>query len=95
VVLTELLLGAEDDIEAARVLRVLTPHLEGPPLTRPTYLEAARIYRACRAKGVTIRSTIDCLIAALAILDDLPLLAKDGDFDHIARHTKLRLAAAA
>jgi predicted nucleic acid-binding protein len=48
-------------------------------------VEAARIYGACRAAGVTVRSTIDCLIARIAIEHDLPLLHDDRDFDAIAR----------
>jgi len=36
-------------------------------------------------KGKTIRKTIDCLIAAVAMENDLALLHHDSDFDHIAR----------
>jgi predicted nucleic acid-binding protein len=49
-----------------------------------TYSQAARIYFACRRKGLTIRSTIDCLIAQTAIEHDLVLLHNDKDFEHIA-----------
>jgi len=90
-VYTEVLAGVDNDADLTRTIRVFAPHLEGPPLTRRDYEEAARIYRTCRSKGVTIRSTIDCLIAALAINNDLPLLTKDADFRLIAKHTKLRL----
>ncbi len=56
-------------------------------------VEAARLYGACRAAGVTIRSTIDCLIARIAIEHELPLLHDDGDFDEMARVvSELRLA---
>src|SRR5487761_2324045 len=48
------------------------------------HIEAARIYRLCRAKGFTIRSTIDCLIAQLCLRDGLALLTKDRDFKAIA-----------
>lgn len=56
-------------------------------------VEAARIYGACRAAGVTIRSSVDCLIAHIAIEHDLALLHDDRDFEDIARVvSELRLA---
>ena len=56
-------------------------------------VEAARIFGACRAAGVTIRSSVDCLIARIAIEHGLPLLHDDGDFEDIARVVpELRLA---
>ncbi|MBX9858064.1 MAG: PIN domain nuclease, partial [Sphingomonas sp.] len=42
---------------------------------------AARNYRTLRAKGVTIRKTIDTLIATRCIIDGIPLLYSDRDFD--------------
>jgi len=56
-----------------------------------TYELAAAIHRECRAHGETIRSSIDCLIAAVAIRENVPVLAADRDFEVIARHTSLRL----
>ena len=49
-----------------------------------TYREAARLYYECRRTGFTIRSTIDCLIARVAIERDLDLLHADRDFEFIA-----------
>ena len=46
---------------------------------------AAEIYFSCRRKGITIRSSIDCLIAAVAIEHGLSLLHNDRDFIEIAR----------
>ena len=45
-----------------------------------TYIHASDIYRECRKKGVTVRKTIDCLIAAVAIENGLSLLHKDNYF---------------
>ncbi|MBJ6609396.1 MAG: PIN domain-containing protein [Candidatus Thiothrix moscowensis] len=42
--------------------------------------QAARIYFDCRRKGITVRSTIDCLIAQCAIENNLVLLHHDRDF---------------
>jgi predicted nucleic acid-binding protein len=49
------------------------------------------IYRACRRRGETVHSQIDCLIATVAIRADSSLLHADADFEAIARHTPLRL----
>ena len=57
------------------------------------FAEAAFLYRLCRAKGDTIRSSVDCLIAAVAIRTRTPVLQQDKDFEVLARHTPLELAA--
>lgn len=51
---------------------------------KESYEQAALIYYQCRKKGITIRSSIDCLIAQCAIENDLILLHNDQDFEHIA-----------
>lgn len=56
-------------------------------------IEAATLFRFLRKKGVTIRKPNDCLIAHYAIFYDIPVLHSDVDFDQIARHTSLRVAA--
>lgn len=53
-------------------------------------LQAARNYRALRVQGVTIRKTIDTIIATRCIEDDLPLLYSDRDFDPFVEHLGLR-----
>ena len=63
------------------------PELEGQfrdmeclaPREPDTYFAAASLYRDLRARGITIRSTIDCLIACLAAESDALLLARDRD----------------
>lgn len=50
-----------------------------------SYAEAARIYFRCRVAGVTVRSTIDCLIARIAVEHDLVLLHSDRDYENMAR----------
>lgn len=49
-----------------------------------SHTAAARIYLDCRLRGVTVRSSIDCLIAQSAIESDLTLLHHDQDFRRIA-----------
>lgn len=54
------------------------------PREPETYLEAATLFRQLRERGITIRSTIDCLIARLAEEHSVLLLAKDRDLRLIA-----------
>ena len=56
---------------------------------------AALIYRACRLGGRTIRSIVDCMVAAAALHAQRPLLARDRDFRTIARYTELELVVPA
>jgi predicted nucleic acid-binding protein len=50
-----------------------------------TYRQAAKLYFSCRRRGITIRSSIDCLIAQIAIEHDLILLHSDNDFTRLAQ----------
>lgn len=59
------------------------------PVEGADYGEAAFLYRLCRANGETVRSSIDCLIAAVAVRAQVPVLHHDKDFDALARHTPL------
>ena len=92
VVAMELLAGARDDAHRDGLRRLLRgcEHLptEGPL----DYEDAAEVYRACRRAGATVRRLTDCLIAAVAIRNGVPLLHRDSDFDVIARHLPLAVA---
>ena len=55
-----------------------------------SFAKAAKIYLDCRKKGITIRSTIDCLIAQTALENDLLLLHEDSDFDLMAKVIPLK-----
>ena len=54
-------------------------------------VESAQNYRKLRAKGITIRTTIDCLIATYCIRHGFALLHKDRDFDPFEAHLGLRV----
>lgn len=82
--LTEILQGIKRDALYEETRRHLIEFPLFEPRGLPTYLHAADIYRTCRRRGKTIRSTIDCLIAAIAMEHDLVLLHNDRDFAHIA-----------
>jgi predicted nucleic acid-binding protein len=49
------------------------------------------LYRHLRKKGITIRKSIDCLIASYAIIADMYLLHNDTDFTQIASESKLKI----
>ena len=90
-ILQEVLQGLRDDpaSEALRDSLLALPVLSDPvPIA--LFLSAAEIYRLGRAKGYTIRSSTDCLIAAIAIENGVPVWHKDRDFEAIARYTSLR-----
>jgi hypothetical protein len=53
------------------------------PLPLRIFTDAATIYRQGRRKGYTIRSSVDCLIAAIAIDNKVAAWRKDGDIDTI------------
>lgn len=52
---------------------------------------AARLYRSCRATGVTPRGLLDCMIAAVALRSGATVLAHDVDFARMAFVASLRL----
>lgn len=56
---------------------------------RPVAVEAAQNFRRLRARGITVRKTIDTLIATRCILDGLPLLFSDRDFEPFVAHLGL------
>lgn len=84
-VVMEVLAGARDDRRESDLRRLL---LRFELLTFETLIDfdaAARIYRRCRAAGVTPRGMVDCMIAAVASRRGAGLLAHDADMDRIAR----------
>jgi predicted nucleic acid-binding protein len=54
-------------------------------------IASARNYRQLRARGLTVRKTIDCLIAAFCIIDSHSLLHSDRDFDPFEEALALRV----
>ena len=86
----EVLAGARDD-KHLQDLRGALGRAEMLRCEAVDYLTAAMLYRQCRQKGETVRRLLDCLIAAVAIRHDVPVLHSDADFEALARHTDLRL----
>ena len=90
-VVTELLSGSRSEAEVVKLLQLLKRFEILEPDSLGVYQGAAWIYRICRRAGYTIRSTVDCLVAATALDKRRPLLAHNRDFAVIARHTELEL----
>lgn len=90
VILAEVLQGIREDREY-RKTKAYLEDLIYLDLPRKVYLGAAEIYRSLRAAGVTIRNTVDCLIAAVCMEHDAILLHNDRDFDAIAARFPLRI----
>jgi predicted nucleic acid-binding protein len=88
VVVTEILQGLTRDV--SRVERYLSMWEMLEPRGFSTYREASVISRLARSKGITI-STIDTLIAAIALEHRATLFSLDKDFSRVARIAPLRL----
>jgi len=81
----EVLQGFHDEsaFTLARDAMLELPTVESP-LRREVFLEATDLYRRARRAGRTVRSGVDCLIAACAIRNSLAVLHRDRDFDSLA-----------
>jgi predicted nucleic acid-binding protein len=90
-VMMEVLAGARDDRREADLRRML----EGVAWLGfdavSDFDGAVRIYRRCRAAGVTPRGMIDCMIAAVAWRTSATLLSHDADMDRVAKVIGLAL----
>ncbi len=83
IVVAEVLQGLRQDAGRATIQRSFEDmtFLEPPGIR--LYFRAAELYRALRERGKTVRSTIDCIIAAIAEDGGCNLLARDRDMDAI------------
>ena len=90
-VLMEILAGARSDEAAARLRRLLTSFGWIPTLAPTDFEGAARIYRACRRRGLEPGGMIDCMIANLTIRTESTLLTGDTGFSAMAQVVPLAL----
>lgn len=91
-IVVEVLQGIRDEREFRTVQSLFRAFPMIAVLTPTDAARAAENYRFLRGKGVTIRKTIDTLIATRCILDDIPLLFSDRDFQPFVDHLGLRNA---
>lgn len=87
-VVMEVLSGARSERHLGQ-LRSLLGLAQLVPCVGDDYVDAAFLYRLCRANGVTVRSHLDCLIAAIAIRRDVAVLHADRDLDALGHWTPL------
>jgi len=89
-VVQEVLQGFRDEaaFRVAREAMLALPCID-TPLRQERFEEAAGLYRAARRAGFTVRSSVDCLIAACAIKNGLTVLHRNRDFPALARVSPL------
>jgi len=90
-IVQEVLQGFRDEraYRAAREAMFSLPIVESP-IGADVYAEAVDLYRNARRRGLTIRSSVDCLIAACAIRHDLELIHRDRDYTALAEISSLQ-----
>lgn len=90
----EVLQGLERERDFTATLNLFTALPAIAIVEMDVAIAAARNYRSLRALGITIRKTIDTLIATRCIADRFPLLYGDRDFDPFVEHLGLKSAMA-
>lgn len=86
----ELLQGAKNEKEYEKLRRYLITQKIYYP-THETFDASAYLFFSCRKKGITLRGTIDTLIATTAIENGLILLCNDKDFEHMTKVVDLEI----
>ncbi len=84
-ILAEILQGIRSPEEAQRVEHALRAFPVLPLVGERIARRSAEHYRALRRQGITVRKTIDCLIASWCIENQVPLLHNDRDFHPFVR----------
>ena len=89
-ILTEVLQGFRKDSEYKKAREVLSilpcKQIGGYDIA----IQSAENYRILRKNGITVRKTIDIIIGTFCIVEDIPLLHDDRDFDPMTKHLSLR-----
>lgn len=93
-ILAEVLQGFRRDAEFEKARSALSKFQQVQMVSTELALQSARNDRLLRSKGVTVRKTIDSLIATYCIENRLRLLHNDGDFDGYERHLGLNVVQA-
>jgi predicted nucleic acid-binding protein len=93
IVLLEVLQGARDEAHAIRIENDLCAFKVEPMMDEQRAIRAARNYRLLRARGITIRKTVDVIIATFCVDRNHALLHDDRDFDAFADILGLRVVA--
>lgn len=89
-ILTEVLQGIRKETEFQKTKNLFNS-LIFLPMSYSTFLQSAKIYRKLGQKGIIIRKSIDCMIASVALENNISLLHNDKDFLPIERYCKLKV----
>lgn len=90
-ILAEVLQGFRNDPDFEIVRRTLARFTQAEMVNPVLAVQSARNYRFLRKKGVTVRKTIDSLIATFCIENEHELLHNDSDYDGYEEHLGLRV----
>jgi predicted nucleic acid-binding protein len=90
-ILAEVLQGFRHDPDFEKARRVLNKFTQVHMVSPILAIQSARNYRSLRKKGITVRKTIDCLIATYCIEYDHELLHNDKDFEGYEKHLGLKV----
>jgi len=88
-ILAEVLQGFRDDTDFEKARRAFGKYMQAEMVNPALALQSARNYRLLRRKGITVRKTIDSLIATYCIENEHDLLHNDSDFDGYEKHLGL------
>jgi predicted nucleic acid-binding protein len=91
-ILLEVLQGAKDNAQAARIERALREYAIVSLLDDRLATQGARNYRRLRGLGITIRKTADIIIGTFCIEHGHSLLHEDRDFEPMEKHLGLKVA---
>ncbi|MCZ6681052.1 MAG: PIN domain nuclease [Candidatus Poribacteria bacterium] len=90
-IVSEVLQGFRDDRDFADAEEILRTYTIYPMVTLELAIQSANNYRTLRRRGITIRKTIDCLIATFVIESGFRLLHSDRDFDPFEQYLDLNV----
>jgi len=90
-IMTEVLQGFQSDKDFKKARQLLGSLIFKEMLGKDLAIKSAENYRRLRKKGVTVRKTIDVIIATFCIFSDLPLLHSDRDFNPMEKHLNLKV----
>ncbi|WP_163836909.1 type II toxin-antitoxin system VapC family toxin [Spartinivicinus ruber] len=85
-ILAEILQGFRQDKDFKKAKELLTTLDIYPLCNQHLAIKSAENYRTLRKKGITVRKTIDCMIATFCIENKIPLLYSDKDFEGFRAH---------
>jgi predicted nucleic acid-binding protein len=88
-ILAEVLQGFRDDTDFETARRIFGKFMQVEMVNPGLAVQSARNYRLLRRKGVTVRKTIDSLIATYCLENEHDLLHNDNDFDGYEKHLGL------